>query len=333
MGNAGLGLSVLIIVLVGLGAFLFWRRRLLAHLRRGSEMVETPHGPVEFARVGTGPVILQLHGGATGYDQTLALRWDAQEAGVTVLTPSRPGYLRTPLSTGATPEEAADAMSGLLDILGIEKVAVMGTSGGAPTALQFALRHRDRVWALVLQSAVSRRYVEPRRSTHSLLGRVVFSRSGQGLVDFAGWAFHVIARYWPSLLVRMFFNASEDPQLDKAKQRRAYVRRHPAQLAFFHALVASRLSLSARRAGLWNDLHQYADLPVYPLEQITCPTLVLHGRADGNVPFAHAEFIARTVPNADLLALEDCGHLIWVGPGAESAREKVLFFLRQHSGQ
>jgi len=32
-----------------------------------------PWRRVEFARVGTGPVILQLHGGAPGYDQPLAL--------------------------------------------------------------------------------------------------------------------------------------------------------------------------------------------------------------------------------------------------------------------
>jgi pimeloyl-ACP methyl ester carboxylesterase len=319
------------VICAGLGAFVCWQRRLLAQLRRGSEIVETARGPVEFARVGTGPVILQVHGGGTGYDQTLTLSWNVQEAGFTVLTPSRPGYLRTPLATGPTPQEAADALSGLLDVLGIAQVAIMGTSGGGPTALQFALRHPHRVWALVLQSAVSQRYVEPRRSTDSLLGRVVFSKSGKWPVDFAGWALYSLTHLWPSSLVRLFFNASEDLERDKAKQRRAYVRRHPAQIAFFHGLAASGLPPSARRTGLWNDLHQHAHLPVYPLEQITCPTLVLHGCADGNVPFAHAEFVARTVPHAELLALEDCGHLIWVGPDAEQTREKVLAFLRRHS--
>jgi pimeloyl-ACP methyl ester carboxylesterase len=319
------------VISAGLGAFVCWRWRLLAQLRRGSEIIETPCGPVEFVRVGTGPVILQVHGGATGCDQTLALSWNMQEAGFTVLTPSRPGYLRTPLATGPTPQEAADAMSSLLDVLAIEKVGVLGTSGGGPTALQFALRHPRRIWALVLQSAVSQRYLEPRRSTHSLLGRVVFSKTGKWLVDFGGWAFYLLACLWPSALVRWLFNASEDLERDKAKQRRAYVRRHPAQVAFFRRLAASGLPLSVRRTGLWNDLHQYAHLPVYPLEQITCPTLVLHGCADGNVPFAHAEFVAHTVPHAELRAIKDCGHLIWVGPDAEQTREEVLAFLRRHS--
>ena len=133
----GLLLSGLVVAvaLAVLGAFVSWRRGTLARVRSGSEVAETTQGLIEFARAGTGPIILQLHGGASGYDQTLALSWDLHEGGFTLLTPSRPGYLRTPLATGATPEQAADAVAGLLDILGIDRVCVMGTSSGGPTNL------------------------------------------------------------------------------------------------------------------------------------------------------------------------------------------------------
>src|SRR5262249_28057908 len=119
VGRMGLLLSALVAVLAlaGLGAFVSWRQRALARVRSGSEIVETARGVVEFARAGTGPVILHFHGGASGYDQTLALSWDLHEAGFTLLTPSRPGYLRTPLATGAEPEQAADAVAALLDVL------------------------------------------------------------------------------------------------------------------------------------------------------------------------------------------------------------------------
>jgi pimeloyl-ACP methyl ester carboxylesterase len=49
------------------------------------------------------------------------------------------------------------------------------------------------------------------------------------------------------------------------------------------------------------------------------------------VPLAHAEFVARGVPNAELVALEDCGHFVWVGPGAGHAGEKVRAFLIGHA--
>lgn len=44
----------------------------------------------------------------------------------------------------------ADAHVCLLDALGIHRAAVMGGSAGAPSVLQTALRHPDRVVALIL---------------------------------------------------------------------------------------------------------------------------------------------------------------------------------------
>jgi pimeloyl-ACP methyl ester carboxylesterase len=325
-----LGAVIAAILLITLTAFLLWRRRVLAQVLHGSQLAGTAKGPVEYSLVGAGPVILQLHGGAAGYDQTLALSWNLHESGFTVLTPSRPGYLRTPLTTGSTPEEAADAVAGLLDVLSIERVCVMGTSGGGPTALQFALRHPRRVWGLVFQSAISQRFVEPRRSTHSLIGRVVFSRK-KWLADFGAWGAYLVARCWPRLLIRSLLNASDELPRAKAKERLSYVLRHPDQMSFFRRVAASGMPLSVRQTGLKNDLHQFAGLPVYPLERLTCPTLVVHGRADGNVPLAHAEFVAGTIPNAELFAMEDCGHFIWAGPGAAQYHEQVRSFLRRHA--
>jgi pimeloyl-ACP methyl ester carboxylesterase len=212
-----LGATLVGLALLSLGGFISWRTRVLARVLRGGEIAETAKGPVEFAIAGTGPVILQLHGGGSGYDQTLALSWDLHEAGFTVLRPSRPGYLRTPLTTGASPEQAADVLAGLLDVLSIDKVCVIGTSGGGPTALQFALRHPERVSGLVLQAAISQRHVQPSRSTNSLIGRVLFTKSGKWPADFVAWGMHLLARYWPAILIRSLLNASDD--LDRSKSK------------------------------------------------------------------------------------------------------------------
>jgi len=141
---------------------------------------------------------------------------------------------------------------------------------------------------------------------------------------------HLLARCWPTRLAHSLLEVGDDLDRSKARQRLSYVRHHPAQLAFFRRVDASGMRLSVRRAGLWNDLQQFARLPVCPLERISCPTLVVHGRADGNVPLAHAEFVAGTVPNAELLALDDCGHIIWIGPKAGRVAGKVRDFLIRH---
>jgi pimeloyl-ACP methyl ester carboxylesterase len=45
-----------------------------------------------------------------------------------------------------------------------------------------------------------------------------------------------------------------------------------------------------------------------PLSSITVPTLVIHGTADPMFPLEHGEALAREIPGARLLRLEDAGH-------------------------
>ena len=65
-------------------------------------------------------------------------------------SPCRGSAIGTPLPADASAEAQADAHACLLDALGIERAAIVGGSAGAPSAMQFALRHPDRTAALVL---------------------------------------------------------------------------------------------------------------------------------------------------------------------------------------
>ena len=118
----------------------------------GSRVLETAAGPIEFAEVGAGEPILLSHGVIGGFDHSLAVVPEYLGPGFRALCPSRFGYLRTPLPADPSPAAQADAYAGLLDTLGLGRVAVMGTSAGGPSALQLALRHPGRVSALVLWS-------------------------------------------------------------------------------------------------------------------------------------------------------------------------------------
>ena len=44
------------------------------------------------------------------------------------------------------------------------------------------------------------------------------------------------------------------------------------------------------------------------LGRITAPTLVLHGKADPLVPYAHGEDTARRIPGARLVGIDGMGH-------------------------
>ena len=106
------------------------------------------------------------------------------DAGFTVISPTRPGFGRTPLASGPTPEEAADLLAALLDELSIDQVLMFGISGGGPTSLQFALRHPNRCKALMTEVAVTGGFTHPKAaelggaSTRFAITSATFARVG-----------------------------------------------------------------------------------------------------------------------------------------------------------
>ncbi len=116
----------------------------------GSEIANTPCGPVEYAMAGDGAAVLIVHGAGGGYDQGLEFAKPLAMSGFRIIAMSRFGYLRTPLPTDASAAAQADVHACLLDALKVERAAVIGASAGAPSAMQFALRHPARCAALVL---------------------------------------------------------------------------------------------------------------------------------------------------------------------------------------
>ncbi len=119
----------------------------------GSQVIETKCGPIEYATMGEGPPVLMVHGAGGGYDQGILLARIWASDGFRFIAPSRFGYLHTSVPANATPAAQADAHACLLDALNISKVAIVGTSAGGPSTLQFALRYPDRISSMVLISA------------------------------------------------------------------------------------------------------------------------------------------------------------------------------------
>jgi len=142
-------------LLASFGAFAYSEycrdiRAARARVSSGSNVLNTPCGPIEYAEAGNGPPVLVIHGAGGGFDQGLELAQPLIDAGFRVIAVSRFGYLHTPISAVASPETQADAHACVLDALKIGRVAVVGGSAGAPSAMQLCLRHSDRCSALVL---------------------------------------------------------------------------------------------------------------------------------------------------------------------------------------
>ena len=122
----------------------------LAKSDQGSLLITTRCGPIEFQEAGTGTQLLMVHGSGGGHDQGMAFSDKLTQRGIHVIAMSRFAYLRTPIPADASPAAQADAHVCVLDALGIAQAAVAGGSAGGPSALQMAIRHPNRVSALVL---------------------------------------------------------------------------------------------------------------------------------------------------------------------------------------
>lgn len=280
--------------------------------------ISTPRGPVECAVAGEGPTILALHGGMGGHDQSwlLARSLLADPQGYRIVAPSRPGYLGTPLRVGRAPEDQADAYADLLDALGIPTVAVAAVSAGGPSALQFALRHPARCWGLVLVSACSGRLATP----PAIIAQLRVLR---------------LVALVPGLAAIMRRRAERNPQnLARRSIADPLIRErtlnHPVAGALLRALQLGIFDrLRQRLPGTINDTTRFAGLDAYPIARLVVPVLVVHGKADRVVLFAHAEAVAGQVPHAALMAIENGEHVA-LFTHLDEVRTRAARFLAQH---
>jgi len=74
-----------------------------AALAGRSQIIETRYGPIEYADVGKGTPLLAIHGAGGGFDQGLDNAFAMIGPGFRLISPSRFGYLRTPVPTDISP--------------------------------------------------------------------------------------------------------------------------------------------------------------------------------------------------------------------------------------
>ncbi len=292
-----------------------WSERLIASLDDRAELLRTARGDVQLARDGHGPPVVAIHGGPGGFDLGLAWCRPLRDGGCELVAPSRPGYLRTPLSSGRRPEDQADLYAAMLDALHIDRALIYGFSSGGPSAVHFAARHPERTTALFLDAAILLPFDAP-------LGRL---RQATLESSFFVWLSYQAARRKPQLLTQfMVDGVSSGLTRDQRRVAVDWIRADRARLQAMQDQWTSVAPQKYRKPGWTNDKANEHDLAPLPFHEITAPTLIAHGANDAIVPLEHATNAADEIADAELIVVEEGHHLLPLSPRYGSVTRRQL---------
>ncbi len=259
------------------------------------------YGAIEYADDGDGAPVLVSHPLFGGFDIGINTGRAYIGGGFRLIAPSRFGYLGSALPAGAAPAGQADAFAELLDVLNLDTVPVFGYSAGGPAAIQLALRHPQRVAALVLlASALPGPAAGPPPKP---VARLMFGDPFFWLIGHAG----------PTLAARIL---GMPKQFRPAGNERDMIRQ--TWQGFF--------PVTPRKPGVLFDLYvSNPNVQGYRLEDLAVPTLIISARDDAMSAHPNAEAAATRIANAQLLAFDHGGHLLL---GAEEiVRQRVTTWI------
>ena len=245
--------------------------------------------PAARAAVGGIPVMM-LHGGGPGASawSNFGRNLPVFAARLRTLMLDQPGFGSSakPPVTGNYFTFAADALAGLLDELGIEKVHLVGNSLGGGTAVRFALRFPERAGRLVLMGpgGLSINVLTPDPT-----------EGVKALMEFGappGPSREKLAAFLRTLV--------HDQRLvtDELVEERYAAASAPEALAAMASLGASFFDPASAEEGLlWREAHR-----------LRHEVLLIWGREDRVNPLDGALVALKQIPRVQLHVFGRCGH-------------------------
>jgi proline iminopeptidase len=200
----------------------------------------------------------------------------------------------------------------------LERVALLGHSWGGLLALEYALRHPERVSHLILLNTAP--------ASHD--DGVLFVRERAKIAgDDAGERLRTLES-------RPGFADGEDLEA-RAEYYRVYFRTTLHSPDLLDRLIANvRVGWSqegivksvAVGNRLWHEAYEVGGYNLLPqLTRLHIPTLVLRGDYDF-IPLACATHIAEAIPGAQFVIVPDCGHFSYLERPSEVRQALTAFF-------
>jgi len=245
----------------------------------------------------------------------------AQERGLRVIAPDRPGIGRSTRVKGYTVADYPAMVASLGDALGLERFGAFGYSGGGPYAVATAAALPDRVTGAAVAAGMGQvgdwAKVEDFEATDQQFMKMCEKRPQLAfvLLTVVGKA----SRLNPSIAYKEMLKQLNES--DRATGK-ALGSSREAMALFTEAFSGSAW-------GVVDDYRATGGAWGIDLGAITTPMRIFHGTDDTMVPAHHSAELAKRVPNAELVEWPGLGHLgpiahvdeilAWLASTAESA--------------
>ncbi|MBA2641524.1 MAG: alpha/beta fold hydrolase [Actinobacteria bacterium] len=204
------------------------------------------------------------------------------------------------VSGAATLETRMDDVRAVMDAVGSERAALLGTSEGGPMSVLFAATYPDRIWALVLAGSYARVLWAP---------------------DYPSGDREEEYRDYLDSVERNWGNAD---RAARAAQRLAPSADEEGQRALATLL---RQSASPGSAAAYARMNMEIDVR-HVLSAIRVPTLVLNRSGDSSEIVGGSRYLAEHIPGARHVELPGSDHAIFAGD-PDSYLEQIERFLRE----
>lgn len=227
----------------------------------------------------------------------------AERQGIRLISYDRPGYGGSTSQPGRAVADCVEDVDVIAGELGIERLAVWGLSGGAMHALACAALLPSRVPAVAVLACSA-----PWKAD----GLDYFAGMGQLNVDdmtlmlddpvaarekYESDRLELLATT-PGALLEQLRTLLAPVDADVFTGERAQYR-----------IDSWRTGLAPGVDGWWDDEAAFFAPWGFELDLIRTPVLLLHGRHDRFVPFAHGEWLSQHIPAVDARLTDDDGHL------------------------
>lgn len=270
----------------------------LLQLPDGRQLAWTESGAQDGA-----PVLL-LHGSPgcrLGRQTELA---QLADAGIRQITYDRPGYGLSDPQPGRTVADAVSDVRAVLDAAGVERTGAIGGSGGGPHALALATLLPER--CTLVHCVVG---VAPK----TLLGEEFFTGmdpANQRRFALAIGDRDTVLQEFLDEVLRLAAQRTDDPasvmgDMDLPESDREILRQTAEETAVVLA-EAFRQGV----AGFADDFTAIARDWGFDPRDATAPVVISYGEHDVNVPAGHGRWLAENVPNVEVRATSDAGHLM-----------------------